>query len=190
MKRPNRPERRKVDPLLSPDMRREEAACHSAIAPLDRLAKKMDQKWGVDRLVEIVSPETAAKYGSVMGRLNDGIRTCDVAVCTEAAQTAMRGLAAMDKEATAAGAERPEVVAEYEIDGFHFAIIGDAGHWKPICEDRPNLRVYSLREIGALLKQLEGTPVAAVKDVFKGAQITTGKLTNDFFEKGGDEIPW
>lgn len=190
-KRPPRPT--KPDTLLSPDMRKVEAQCNAAIIPLDRLAMKMDTKWGVDRLMSLVSPDTAAKYGSALGRLNEAIATFDPDQCAHMAAVCMRGLAAMDREATEAGAEKPHVLAEYEHDGFHFAIIEDAGDWKPILEERPGLRVVTLREVAIALQATQTDPtVSAVKDAFPGGEVGKpfGALPKDFYRRGGDAVPF
>lgn len=62
-KRPAKPKRqKKSDRLMYAGIRKEEMMCDMAIAPMDRLAEQMDTIWGVDRLPELVSPATAAKY--------------------------------------------------------------------------------------------------------------------------------
>ncbi len=77
-----RPLRKKAaDRLIHEQMAREQIMCDYAIAPLDRLAIEMDNKWGIDRLPEIVSPATAARYGAAMAHLNASIEKADPAEC-------------------------------------------------------------------------------------------------------------
>ena len=73
-KRPSKPGRQKLeDRLISPSAASPEGiGCDMALGGLDRMAREMDRKWGVDRLPDLVSPEMAAKYGSAMGKLNAG----------------------------------------------------------------------------------------------------------------------
>ena len=122
-----RPERRRPDRVTDPDLTKREASAYASIAPFDRLANAMDQKWGVNRLESLVSPETAKRWGEAMGSLNDAIRDTDPEACQHAASVCMRGLKVMDQEATAAGHTPPDILAEYELDGFHFAIVADNG---------------------------------------------------------------
>ena len=70
--RPGKPGRQKLeDRLISPSAASPEGiGCDMALGGLDRMAREMDRKWGVDRLPDLVSPEMAAKYGSAMGKLN------------------------------------------------------------------------------------------------------------------------
>ncbi len=185
--RPKRPQRRRPDRIVDPDLTKQESASYASIAPFDRLATTMDRKWGVNRLEELVSPETARKWGEAMGMLNDAIRDKDPEACQHAASVCMRGLKAMDAEAASAGHTAPQVIAEYELDGFHFAIIGDNGDWAPIKEQRPDLRVYSLREIAVALQMINAPAVDAVKNVFPQAEI---RMPKDFYKNGGDDIPF
>jgi hypothetical protein len=100
-KRPRR--ERKADRLMSPDATKAQIECDYAIAPMDRLALEMDRKWGIDRLPELVTPEMATRYGQAMAHMNECIRLGDPAKCVAAANNCIRGLHAMDAEATKLG---------------------------------------------------------------------------------------
>lgn len=173
-KRPRR--QRKGDRLLASGTPQNEVQCDYAVAPLDRLAIQMDKKWGVDRLPELVSVETAAKYGSAIAKLNAALQEGDPKTVAHKAQVCMRGLAAMDREAEAAG--QPKATAdyyEYEIDGFKFAIMADEGHWQTCKDARPDLTFFTMREVGVALRALRiDNPIfAEVKKHFPAAQITS-----------------
>lgn len=191
--RNQRPRReRKSDRLISPDARAEEIRCDMAIAPLDRLARTMDERWGIDRLVELVSPETAEKYGSAMAKLNAAIAAADPEECLKRAQVCMRGLSAMNQEAIDTG-HQPNAGEwwEYEIDGWKFAIVKDNCEWPLVKKARPDLAVYSMREIGNLLKGVHAGIISEVKAQFPQAQISEirkSKLPEDFWAVG-DELP-
>ena len=170
--RPTR--KRKGDRLLNIDASASEIKCDYSIAPLDRLAIHMDMKWGVDSLPELVSPETAQKNGSIMAKLNAAIAANDPDRCLAIAQGCMRGLTAMDNEATASGQPqaRPDVL-EYELDGFKFGILPDDGHWPAAMQERPDLRLFTMREIAVTLKamRIDRPLIDAVKNI-PGAEIT------------------
>ncbi len=188
--RPKRPRReKKSDHFISPDAKAAESKLHASLAPMDRLANTMDQRWGVDRLVELVSPETAAKYGSAIGRLNEAVRAADGDQVLHLAKVCMRGLSAMNDEATAAGAQPSPLLGEYRLDDvFHIGIVAEAGDWPPIAKERPELTIFSLREIAVLLKP--ATAVTQIKDTFAGAEVKKTKLSTKFFNEGGDAIPF
>jgi hypothetical protein len=146
---------------------------------MDRLALEMDRKWGIDRLPEIVSVETAQKYGKAMAHLNECIREADPIKCAAAAQNCIRGLNAMDAEATAAGKQPASgEFWEYELPGmggapaFRFAIMADKAEWRTAQAERPDLQFYTMREVAiALQLKLNSPMVDALKDAFPGAEV-------------------
>ena len=190
--RPKRPRReKKSDHFISPDAKAAESKLHSTLAVLDRLAGKMDQKWGVDKLVELQKPDTdlAARYGSAMGRLNEAMREGNQEQVQHMVGVCCRGLAAMDKAAAEAGEQPSPLLGEYKLDdGFHIGIVAEAGDWPPIAAERPELTIFSLREIAVLLKP--ATVVTKIKDTFDGSDVKKTKLSTKFFNEGGDIIPF
>lgn len=194
-KRPPR-RQRKGDRLLTPDATRAEIAMDHAIAPLDRLAADFERKWGIDRLPTLVSPDMAAKYGTAIGQLHEAMTAGDVQVVAHKAAVCMRGLSAMDAEATAAGHE-PATGAfwEYDLGGFHFGVLRDAEQWQTVRDARPDLMFFTMREVALALKAYaETVPLAEVKKHFPDAQISKlpsgEKMPAGFFERGGDPIPF
>jgi hypothetical protein len=173
-KQPRPRHQKKGDRLLDRAAQQTEVECDKAVAVMDRLAIQMDEKWGVDRLPELVSVETAQRYGSALTKLNAALEGGDPAEVAKRAQVCMRGLKVMNDEAEAAG--QPQASAaywEYELDGFKFGILKDDAHWM-ICRDaRPDLRFFTMREIGVALKALRiDNPIfAEVKRHFPQAQI-------------------
>lgn len=134
----------------------------------------MDHKWGIDRLPELVSPATAERYGHAITDLNAAIASRDSASVIATAQNCIKGLAVMDAEAEAAG--MPKASPDYfeaEIDGFKFAIMREGRNWQVHQEARPDLRFFSMREVGVALKALRiDNPIfAEVKKHFPQAQI-------------------
>ena len=102
-KRPTR--QRKADRMMHSGVTPEELQCDYALGPFDLTAYDMDRKWGVDMLVELVSPETAQKYGSAMAKLNAAIEAQDPAMVAAREAVCIKGMQVMDAEATAAGKE-------------------------------------------------------------------------------------
>ena len=175
MKRPQRPQRKKRgDRLLDAGAAREEIVCDFAVAPLDQVARTMDRKWGIDRLPELVSPGTAERYGNAIADLNAALESRDSAAVIATAQNCIKGLTVMDAEAEAAGQLRASAdYWEYKVDGFAFAVMKDGDHWMACQEARPDLRFFTMREIGVALKALRiDNPIfAEIKKHFPQAQI-------------------
>ena len=164
---------------------------------MDHLAREMDAKWGIERLPELVSVATAQKYGVAMAHLNQCIQDSDPAKCAAAAQNCIRGLQAMDAEATAAGKQPASgEFWEYELPGspepFRFAIMRDGAEWQAAKAKRPDLTFFSMREVATALQAKMNSPmIQEVKEHFPGATITRLKPNPPVdYAAGGDAIPF
>jgi hypothetical protein len=174
MTQPKRPRRQKKgDRLLSPDAHAQQVACDYAVAPMDRLAIAMDRKWGIDRLPEIVSTATAQRYGVAMAFLNEALKADDPDKTRAASENCVKGLHAMDAEATQLG-HQPATgdFWEAEVDGFKFGVLRDPHEWKTAEAARPDLTFYTLREVGLALRALGDMDFnAKAKALFPGSEI-------------------
>lgn len=181
----------KVDRLINPGAKPHEIRCDYAVAPLDRVALDMDRKWGIDRLPSLVAPAMAEKYGAAMAHLNSAIDENDPAKVADAANNCMRGLAAMDAAATAAG-HKPitPLVWEYELDGNRFGVVQSSGDWPAVAVTHPGLTTYTLREVAlALASYKNALPInESVKAAFPGAQISAVRTPLEI--SLDDEIPY
>lgn len=189
----DRPKRqRKGDRLFYSGISPAEMAADYAIAPLDRLATHYDKVWGIDRLPELVSIETAERYGSAMAKLNAALEAADPEEVKARAAVCMRGLTAMDAEATAAGHQHASPdYWEVEVDGFKFAIMREGRNWQVHHDARPDLRFFSLREVGVALKALRiDNPIfSEVKKHFPQAEIKS-IAERSKPQTHEDPIPW
>jgi hypothetical protein len=184
-----RPQRHgKGDRLMHSGAKPDEIACDFALGPFDTAARNMERKWGVDRLDGLVSPETAAKFGSAIGKLNAAIDAADPAEVAVRAAVCIRGLAAMDAEATAAGHKPiPPEAYEVEVDGQLCAVLADGNMWPVYAALRPGVRTYTPREVGLALAAY-GQTIAAIKDTFVGAQVTA--VRSPLAKELNDDIPY
>ena len=187
-----RPKRqKKSDRLLHSGQSQNQIMSDFALAPFDRKAEAMDERWGIDRLVELVSAETAAKYGSAMAKLNAAIDENDPAVVAARAQVCIRGMDAMDAEAAAAGAQRAsEDVWEVEVAGQRYGVMRDGRSWQTIKAQRPDLMLVTLREVACALEMWRGSVAGeferSVKQSFgDGAEVVAVKKP-----RLDDEIPF
>ena len=161
----------KSDRMFYPKTSIDEVRCDMMLAPFDKAHGDMDDKWGIDRLVELVSIETAEKWGAAMAKLNDAIRSCNVEETKARVAVCVRGLAAMDAEATAKGhhPKDPEIW-EAEFEGRIFAVIQDGRDWRKanMPEGR---RVYSMHEVAVALNALDRGVFAEIKDAIPEAKL-------------------
>ena len=190
-KRPKRPVRqRKADRLISHGLTQEEIQCDYALAPFDHMAFAMDKKWGVDRLVELVSPDMAERYGSAMAKLNAAIDARDPEQVKLRVGVCMRGMEAMDQAATQSGAEpASRDVWLVQADGREFGLLRDARAWQSVQEKHPGLRLLTEREMVLAIemyqRSLAGQMIEQVKSSFPQADVI--KIPNNNLE---DEIPF
>ncbi len=184
-----RPQRHnKHDRLIHSGAKPEEIATDFALGPFDTAAREAERKWGVNRLEGLVSPETAAKYGSAIAKLNAAIDAADPEAVAMRAGVCIRGMAAMDAEATAAGHQPlPPEAWEIEVDGVTCAILKDGNQWPVYAALRPGVRTYTLREVGNALAAY-GQSVAAVKDAFPGSEVKA--VRSPLAQELNDDIPW
>ncbi len=144
----------------------------AALAPLDKLARRMEEKWGCGRLTSLVDPELAARFGRAQDKLNEAIRLNDATDIARRVGVVMRGWQALDDDATRAGADRlPARTIGVEHGGRSWVIVLD-----PIDYDKARAdhidggRVVALAELLEAYKIVSGR-IAGVLEAFPGAQI-------------------
>lgn len=184
--------RRKGDRMLHGGADAADVQCDYAIGPLDRLALDMDRKWGIDKLPELVSPQTAERYGTAIAQLNEALAAQDPKRAAHKAQVCMKGLHAMDAEAEAAGAPKADGRHwEYELGNFKFAIIEDDREWKTLQAKRPDLTIFTMREAALALKAYcETVPLVEAKTIWPGAEVKQLPPMNKNPEDLNDPIPF
>jgi hypothetical protein len=193
MQKPKRPRRqKKADRIFNPQAHKDQIMCDYAIAPMDRLAIQMDTKWGIDMLPELVSVETAQKYGSAMAKMNKAIEENNPEECKVRAEIVVRGLKAMDAEAERLGAQRASTdIWEIELDGEMFGIMKDGRSWQKIKEQRPDLELLTLREVALAYRHFRdhkaGEFEKAVKESFPAAEVIDIRAKPKVFD---DDIPF
>ncbi len=189
--RPTKPRRqRSADRVLHRDVTAVQIKCDFALAGFDRMANAMDHKWGIDRLVELVPADVAAKYGSAMAKLNQAIDDQDPDEVAVRASVCIRGMQAMDQIATQAHGEPPTAqVWVVEADGYTFGLMRDPRAWQRAQEAYPKLELITEREMVLALtmyrRSLAKEMIDAAKVAFPGAEVTA--VRNMELE---DDIPW
>lgn len=164
----------------------QETACDHAIAPFDRAAAAAERTWGVDRLIELVPPDMAARFGRLVGDLNAAIQNADPEKTAELAAIGIRAYARMDEAARAAGhVPLPDWQWPTEIEGRKYLIVAEARNWATI----PEHRTVTLRE---LLIAFEAMPKIAqdVRNAIPGATISAVRARTRLEEELDDEIPF
>lgn len=168
-----RPTRQKKDDrILHKGATANEIRADLSLAPFDKAVREMDRKWGVDRLPELVSVESAAKWGKAVAGLNGAIDAQDPDKVKFWVEVCLRGLAAMDAEAVALG--RPvsdPMIWEHEFEGTVYGIIEDGREWPAAYAKRPGIAIHSMREVAVALHAHRNGLVNAIKLSFPGAEV-------------------
>jgi hypothetical protein len=168
-----RPMRKKKDDrILTKGATAEEIRADLSLAPFDHAAREMDKKWGVDRLPELVSVESAAKWGKALAGLNGAIDAKDADKVKFWVEVCLRGMQAMDAEATAAGVPVSDpMIWEHEYEGVVYGIIEDGREWPAAYAKRPGIAIHTMREVAVALHEHRNGLVNAVKLSFPGAEV-------------------
>jgi hypothetical protein len=187
MTRPTR--HQKHDRLIHPGATEAEVLTDFALGPFDTEARRMDAKWGVNRLPDLVSPALNQRWAKAIANLNAAIQAADPNLTASRVAACLRGFAAMDAEAEAAGHKpiTPDAI-EFDINGQTCAILRDDAAWPAYHAQRPGVRTYTIREVANALAAY-GNTVAAVKDQWPGARIAERKPT-PLERELDDEIPF
>lgn len=171
--RPKPMRQRKEDRVIHKGATAAQIRCDVCLGPFDQAVREMDRKWGVDRLPEIVAPESAAKWGKAMAGLNDAINSEDADKVKFWVEVCLRGLKAMDDEAIKSGHSISDpMIWEYQYEGQTYGIIEDGRHWPAAYAKRPGLVIFTMREAAIALHAHRNGLVEAVKLAFPGAKIT------------------
>jgi len=168
-----RPTRQKKDDrILHKGATANEIKADLSLAPFDKAVREMDKRWGIDRLPELVSTESAAKWGKAMAGLNAAIDAQDPDKVKFWVEICLRGLTAMDAEAVSLGrpVSDPDIW-EHEYEGQVYGIIEDGRAWPAAYAKRPGIAIHTMREVAIALHEHRNGLVNAVKLAFPGAEV-------------------
>ena len=161
-------------------------AVTEALRPLDRIAVEMEGKWGVGRLVRLVTPDIAARFGSAKDKLNEAIRSNDGEAVANRAAILIRGWQALDKAATDAGCEAlPLRTIAVQHNGRSYVIAWDGGDVHKAAKlSRTPENVVSVHELLVAYEALK-SKIDGIKQAFPGAEVVRARLSPD-----GDALPF
>ena len=164
---------------------------YHAIAALDQVAIRYEEKWGVDRLAKLVPPETASRFGSASAKLDAALDADDADEVARRASVLARGWEALDAAATAAGHQPEEVEAWLwrDEDGKPHAFVRDVADAVKYGKQNPGVVIWSMPEVvrtAAAFAAEMGKLGTAAKTKFPGAEIVDIRDK----EVPSDEIPF
>jgi uncharacterized protein (DUF1697 family) len=187
----------KSDRVISPKVSVEEQQCDTMVGALAYDTQRMDWKWGIGRLEELVSTETAAKYGLAMARLNQAMDAHCVGDVSKWVESCRRGLVIMDAEALSRGHLALSTdVWEVEAEGIKFVLVRDGRKWQDVAERLPDARIITEREMVLALAvykdSLLSDVVEAARQHFGAAsevtEIRSAAADAEIIEENGEFI--
>lgn len=174
----------KHDPYIQRD-RWEHSQIDGALKPLDAVATELEIRWGRDRLLQLVAPETAAKWQSAKDKLDAAIAYNDVADAIKRIGILIRGWRALEAEAISNGYKPcpPDVwIANVGEEGkrpmANYAIVKDSADASQIKEDFP---VYSLVEVARMIRFFNSNVASVdnIKKIFPDATVKSVTYNDD-----------
>ncbi len=185
--------RRRPDKITAPEKYAKpiQDSIYHAIAALDEVATRYEEKWGIDRLQKIVPPETASRFGSAKAKLDAALDLDDADDVARRASVLARGWEALDKEATAAGHQPEEVEAWLwrDEDGKPHAFVRDVADAVKYGKRHPGVVIWSMSEVvrtAAAFAEEMGKLGTEAKAAFPGAEIVDIRDK----EVPSDELPF
>ena len=184
------------DRLLAPGATPQEIAADYATKPFDLVARQMEARWGIDRLIELQDPAIAQKFGQRIAELNEALNAGNPEEAARISAICIANLRRMDELATAAGHQpMPPEVWEIDLDGERVTILRDGNLWPVLRAIRgDDAKFYTLREIAVALRDLkQGGWIDRIKANFPGAEMTAirRREPETEIEKSLDDvIPW
>lgn len=167
---------RPADPLTHASGSPSAWAIAAALEPLDKVASEAEAGWGVGALERLVTPETAARFGSARKKLEDAVEAGEWEEVAKRAAVMIRGWQALQKEAIAAG-HAPGVVYHYWAveaeDGAKFLFVQHERDMAMAVKKFPDHQVWAMREVVRVIgaHSLEAQFGSKVKDLFPGAVV-------------------
>lgn len=160
---------------------------------LDKVALEVECKWGPgDSICRYVGEEWADKFRQQQKLLDDALSSGDTTRVIKQAQAMTRAWQKLDEVATASNAKPVEPdVWEFKTPAGHVIALTKTKAEAFTVANRHNRKAFSLEEIGHLIDSQLGSMITKAKDLFPGAVVesVTETLSDDFWDKGGDDLP-
>lgn len=154
-------------------------AVSAAVAPFNATLKRCQAVWG-QRLMDCVTPTTAALYGQLVADLDEAMIADDAQAVAGLSERLCKGLTIMHQQAINAGhkpASRDVALAVVDGQTYAFVLHGDLGL---IRREHPDWIVYHIEDaIHALRGQFEEMIQAAAKH-FPNAKVE--RITRDIVD--------
>lgn len=167
----------------------EKMAKYYSLRPADEIARKMEMKWGIDRLPKLVGTAMAQKFGITAAKLDRAIDNDDEFAVEKHSASMVKAWAALDREAERQGHKPldPNPLASWRTDGvayclfetwedaYQFATSPEGEGIKTYCLDEAARCVEAFENQYRILayckEEIPGSKLAEVKGIVKDMEI-------------------
>ena len=178
-------------PAMWADHRSE--TCRAAVNSVDKVARDLENKWGIGKLESLASPSLAVKFEQARQNFSDAAQGDDAQYLVQKANNLIDGWKALERSAIKNGnsptdAEVWFAIAPEDQGEYKFAIVKHASDVAAVDRDT-HPRVYTLDEIARMISHYETSMLKSAKEIFPNSNITKiGDIKNA--KKYDDEIPF
>lgn len=164
----------------------------NAITEYDRVVSGYEERWGHDRLPNLVDMDLRDRFWKQMDKLNAAISSNNAIDVEHQVQVTLRGYAALEKKAREMGGKELTGIAwtATSHDGTRtVAVVQDIHEIAGVKKTMPDADVFSVSEVANILAAWKDKNQLAmeVKEVFPGAHVTNITPTGELLD---DEIPF
>lgn len=169
----------------------EQLLANQHLERLDDMSRKMEAKWGVDRLPKCIPSELLVKWDRQWAKLNHALDEARYVEVAELAQGCVRGWEALERAAEASG-YKPDLASCLEYQS-------PSGTLIRVCASRldaakpnpPGIESYSLEQVVNIIESqrlVNKIASDAKKRIGEGKEIVVPP--KEFWDAGGDPLPF
>ena len=143
--------------------------------------RKADERWGLDRLAELVSEETRLRFWKQLSRCRLAYQARDVEGYRSACGGMIRAYDALEKEAESLGADpvTVDVMEGQRDDGSVFGVAANADSAWAYSLQRPSVDVWTLEELAVILAAPVFTQAVRLKREIPGCEVMSIIVPDD-----------
>jgi hypothetical protein len=143
--------------------------------------RKADERWGLDRLAELVSEETRLRFWKQLARCRLAYQARDVEGYRSACGGMIRAYDALEKEAESVGADpvTVDVMEGQREDGSVFGVAANADSAWAYSLQRPSVDVWTLEELAVILAAPVFTQAVRLKREIPGCEVMSIIVPDD-----------
>jgi len=143
--------------------------------------RKADERWGLDRLAELVSEETRLRFWKQLARCRLAYQARDVEGYRSACGGMIRAYDALEKEAESLGADpvTVDVMEGQRDDGSVFGVAANADSAWAYSLQRPSVDVWTLEELAVILAAPVFTQAVRLKREIPGCGVMSIIVPDD-----------